>query len=202
MVLPFLRACVSRRQAVPPRRLLLYLQIGVLLLKQLYVRWRTRLPLNRVEDYERWRAAWLAFHIHTFYALRLFLAVCLAEVLCFETLERWWTRTQLRPVELTLVLVFLVIYSAYAVRERRRLQTVAREIRPQDLIKEYPPAPVVTAADGQYLARGLLTIDRGNPWIVTRSPQGLAINLGSRGIYVFTGYLTALVLVVFWGVAR
>src|SRR5262245_2172564 len=38
---------------------LLYLELGLLLLKVVFVRWRKPLPAKRTEDFLRWRAAWL-----------------------------------------------------------------------------------------------------------------------------------------------
>src|SRR5581483_10891854 len=80
---------------------LLYLQIGALLLKQLFVRWRLKYPLNRVEDYQRWRAAWLAYHLHVFDALRLLFAFALCGLLAFKTFKHWWGVERMNPVWLT-----------------------------------------------------------------------------------------------------
>jgi hypothetical protein len=179
--------------------LLLYLQAGALLLKQLFVRWRMKFPLNRVEDYRRWRAAWLTYHLHVFDALRLLLAFALWGLLAFKTFKRWWGVERVHLVWLTVALTAIVVYVFYCVREWRRLAVVEREIRPVELLKEYPPTPV---AEGRFLAGGLLYLNRDNPVILARSPQGLAINLAHRGTYILVAYLTGLILLVLWQVGH
>ncbi|HKQ77762.1 MAG TPA: hypothetical protein VJ810_28960 [Blastocatellia bacterium] len=181
---------------------ILYMQAGVLLLKQVFVRWRMKFPLRRVDDYRRWRAAWLSYHLRVFDAVRLLLAFVLWGILAFKTFKSWWGAEQMKPPGLALALVSLAVYIFYCVRERRRLEAVAREIRPIELIKEYPPPSATPAPEGRFLAGGLFYFNRDNPVIVTRSPQGLAINLASRGAYLWVAYLAGLVWLVVWQVGN
>jgi hypothetical protein len=204
---PWLGSFLGRAQAAPPSaRLLklvvfiLYLQAGVLLLKQLFVRWRMLLPLRRVEDYRRWRAAWLTYHLRVFDALRLLMASALSGGLAFKTFERWWGSAGMRPVGLGLALASVAVYTLYCLREQRRLAVVAREIKPLDLIKEYPPASAMPVAEGRFLAGGLFYLNRHNPAILARSPQGLAINLAHWGTYLWVTYPLGLVWLIVWQV--
>lgn len=194
--------------AQPDARLLravvffLYLQAGALSLKQLFVRWRMKLPLNRVEDYRRWRAAWLTYNLRVFDALRLLIAFVLWGMLAFKTFKRWWGAERVNPIGLALALTSLVAYTFYCVREQRRLAVVAREVKPLELIKEYPLASATPVPEGRFLAGGLFYLNRDNPVIVARSPQGLAINLAHWGTYLWGAYLAGLVLLVIWQVSH
>src|SRR5262245_32295038 len=178
----------------------LYMQAGVLLLKQVFVRWRMKFPLRRVDDYRRWRSAWLIYHLRVFDALRLLLAVALWGLLAFNSLKLWWGAEQGNRPGLALALGALLVYLFYCVRERRRLEVVAREIKPIELIKEYPPPSA--APEGRFLAGGLFYLNPDNPVILARSPQGLAINLANRGAYLWVAYLAGLVWLVIWQVSN
>ena len=179
---------------------ILYMQLGVLLLKVVFVRWRMKYPVRRVEDYRRWREAWLSYHLRVFDAFRLLLAFALYGLFAFRTFKSWWGAEQVNPPGLALALVSLTAYVFYCVREQRRLDVVAREIKPIELIKEYPPPSA--EPEGRFLAGGLFYLNRDNPVILARSPQGLAINLANRGTYLWVAYLTGLVWLVIWQVSN
>jgi hypothetical protein len=173
---------------------LLYLQAGLLLLKQVIVRVRMRLPLRRAAEYRRWRAAWQTYHLHVFDAVRLLWALLFCGLLAFETLAPE-AGGQVKLLIVTLFVCCVVPFIIYCIRERRRLLVVEREVRPQELVNEFPPAPV---AEGRFLAGGLLYLNRDNPVILARSPQGIAINLANRSTYLWVIYLSGLVLLVMW----
>src|SRR5499426_513845 len=116
---------------------ILYMQAGALMLKQVFVRWRMRLPLRRSDDYRRWREAWLSYHLRIFDALRLLLAFYLWGILAFKSFRSWWGAEQMKLPGLAMVLITIAVYLFYCVRERRRLALVQREIRPFELIKEF-----------------------------------------------------------------
>jgi hypothetical protein len=179
-----------------------YMQAGALMLKQVFVRWRMKLPLRRVDDYRRWREAWLSYHLRVFDALRMLLAFILWAILAFESFRLWWGAEQMKPPRLALALIAVAVYLFYCARERRRLAVVEREIRPLEFIKEYPPPSATPAPEGRFLAGGLFYLNRDNPVMVARSPQGLAINLANRGTYLWAAYLAGLVWLVVWQVSN
>ena len=79
---------------------------------------------------------------------------------------------------------------------------VAREIKPIELIKEYPPPSAAPAPEGRFLAGGLFCLNPANPVGLARSPQGLAINLANRGTYLWVAYLAGLVWLGIWQVSN
>jgi hypothetical protein len=175
---------------------LLYLQAGMLLLKRMFVRWRMKLPMRRTDDYKRWRAAWLRYHMRVFDAVRVFFALVVVDLTVANFL------LSLGMVDLQLPAVRLPIYAALAIglivycsRELRRLRVVEKEIRPVELVKEFPRPRV---AEGRFLAGGLLYFNRDNPVLLARSAQGVAINLAHPGTYVLIAYLAGLILLASW----
>ena len=59
------------------------------------------------------------------------------------------------------------------------------------------------AAEGRYLAGGLLYFNRDNPWVLVpwHSVQGVALNLAHRTTHIAAAYLTGLIILA-TGMAR
>jgi uncharacterized membrane protein len=173
---------------------ILYLQFGLMLLKVVFVRWRMPLPARRTEDFRRWRSAWLSYHLKIFDAIRMLCAVLLLSGTAFKLGYHTWSRASLMIAVPGWALVVLV-YAIYITRERRRLAVVEREVKPIELVKEFPRRPV---PDGCFFGGGLLYFNRDNPVVIVRSAQGIAINLAHPSAYVWAGYFIGLVLLTIW----
>jgi len=172
----------------------LYVQLGLLLLKVVFVRWRIPLPVRRTEDFQRWRSAWLAYHLKLFDSLRLIFVLLVPTVLTKVFLPHPVPRAAIVAL-LAVWAVAILILVLYLQREQRRLAAVEKEIKPVELVKEFPPAPV---AEGRFLAGGLLYFNRDNPRVLVRSAQGIALNLGHVSPYAWFGYFVGLVLIMTW----
>jgi hypothetical protein len=177
--------------AAMPLAWVLYLQIGLLLLKQVFVHWRLKLPLRRTEDFLRWRATWLRYHMRTFDALRVLCAAGLVHIVAFRGFGP--LPDIATPVAVALWIVSTLVYALYARREWLQVASVEREIRPVDLAREFPPSAI---PDGRFWAGGLLYFNRDNPVILARSPSGIAINLANWSTYAWVLYLAGLGLLV------
>src|SRR5581483_6959477 len=70
----------------------LYWQVGFLLVKGVFVRWRMPRPANRTEDFRRWRTVWLNHHVRVIDAVRTLSAVALLAMMAWLTYGRAWTR--------------------------------------------------------------------------------------------------------------
>jgi hypothetical protein len=173
---------------------LLYLQLGLLLLKTVFVRWRIPLPVRRTEDFRRWRSAWLTYHLRLFDALRLIFALVLPTAMTKLLLPHPFPRPAWVALVAFWVLAVLIMI-LYLVREQRRLTVVEREIKPVELVKEFPPSPI---AEGRFLAGGMLYFNRDNPRVLVRSAQGVALNLGHASPYAWFGYFLGLALIMTW----
>jgi len=184
--------------SVPPVAWMLYLQLGLLLLKRVFVLWRMPLPARRTEDFKRWRAAWLQYHLHVFDGGRLSIAVVLLAELAIKSETIRWGSTEAFAAAVVVGIGFIA-FILYAQRERARLAVVEREVRPISLANEFPSRPV---AEGRFLAGGLLCFLRDQPSVLVRSAQGIALNLAQPTTYVWIGYLAGLVGLAVWQAAR
>jgi uncharacterized membrane protein len=172
----------------------LYWQIGFLLLKGVFVRWRMPLPSNRTEDFRRWRAAWLSHNLNIFDAVRLQCGLAMLGATAWLTHVSAWPRFA-QMITLGVAILGMVVYFVYVIRESRRLAATARELKPIEMVKEFPRSPV---AQGRYLAGGLLYFNRDNPGVIVRGVNGMAINLAHRSTYAWTAYFLGLVALMMW----
>lgn len=173
---------------------MLYWQIGALLLKSVFVRWRMPLPMNRTEDFKRWRAAWLNSNLNTLDAVRMLTAVVLPWATAWMVYQRRWSLPAMIGVASGSLLI-LAVYMVYLMRVQRRLKAAEKELKPVEMVKEFPRRPV---AEGRFLAGGLLYFNRENPYLLVRSPQGVAINLSHPGTYAWTAYFAGLLALITW----
>jgi len=172
---------------------ILYLQLGLLLLKGVFVRWRMTLPARRTEDFRRWRSTWLSYHLKLFDAIRVLSALVLASTVPLR-LYVPVTRPSIIIIGSVWV-VILAVYIYYVARENRRMRAVEREIKPIELVKEFPRRPV---PEGRFLAGGLLYFNRDNPGVLVRSAQGIAINLARPTAYLWPAYFIGMATLMIW----
>jgi hypothetical protein len=196
LVLPLARG----RQLSPPAAFvwLLYLHVGLLLLKLLFVHWRMKFPVARTDDYKRWRAAWLRYHLRLFDGLRVLLTSVLLNLSVLQVLDlpehsRLW-----RLASVALWIPVLIGAVVFWVLESRRLAAAHKEIKPFELTREYPPPQ---AAEGRFLAGGLLYFNREDPLMLAASREGIAVNIAHRGTYIWVGYIIGLVGLFVWQIA-
>ena len=171
-----------------------YWQLGALLLKSVFVRWRMPLPVNRTEEFRRWRAAWLSCNLNTLDAVRLLIAAVLPWTTAWIIYRQSWPMAAMITVVSGSLLIFAV-YMVYVRRVHRRLKAAEKELKPVEMVKEFPRRPV---AEGRFLAGGLLYFNRENPYLLVRSPQGVAINLSHPGTYAWTAYFAGLLALITW----
>jgi hypothetical protein len=180
---------------------LLYWQIGLLVLKGAYIHWRMPLPANRTEDFRRWREAWLNHHLRVWDAVRLLIA--LGQLLVtIHLLGRMTSATFEsvfpRPLRLGVVVAGEIVYAAYLLRESRRIAAAVREMKPVEMVKEFPRAPV---AAGRYLAGGFIYFNPENPGVIVRGVRGVAINLAHPSTYACAAYLFGHAALMTWMVS-
>jgi hypothetical protein len=168
---------------------MLYLQVGLLLLKALFARWRMPLPVRRADDFLKWRAIWLAYYLKLFDGLRLLMALAMLSA------TFWLTRAPEAEAPLGVGwFVLLLLFAMYLRREKRQLETVARGLKVIELAQEFPRRPV---PEGRFVA-GWLYVSPGYPGMLVRSGSGIAVNLMDPATYVCMGYLLGLAALTFW----
>ena len=184
----------------PPRAFVwfLYLHAGLVLLKLVFIHWRMKFPMARTDDYKRWRAAWLRYHLRVFDGAR----VVFTSVLLNLSVRELFSFDH-RSVEWRLVSVALWVPATLAVlyvwlKENKRLGIAQKETRPFELIREYPPARPV---EGRFLAGGFLYFNRESPLMLAHGAQRIALNLAHKGTLIWAGYLIGLVALFVWQIA-
>ena len=172
----------------------LYWQIGFLLIKGMFVHWRMPLPFNQTEEFRRWRMAWLRHNMRIFDAVRLLSALSLVALMSWMTYGHEWPGI-VKITVLAVALLGMLMYAVYVTREGRRLAATERELRPVEMVKEFPRWPI---AEGRYLAGGLLYFNRDNPRVLVRSTDGIALNLAHRNTFIGLAYFMGLIAIVIW----
>jgi hypothetical protein len=168
----------------------LYWQVGLLLIKGAVIRRRMPLPANRTEDFRRWRMAWLNHKLRGYDAVRVFSALSLLLGMTWVTYGREWSHIE-QTILFGVSALVILLYLVYVSREERRLAATEKELKPVEMVKEFPH---VSVAEGRYLAGGLLYLNRDNPWVIVRSARGLALNLAHRTTHIAAVYLMGLVV--------
>jgi len=173
---------------------ILYWQLGALLLKSVSVRTRMPLPVNRTEDFRRWREIWLDCNLKTLDAIRMMSAVALPWATAWMIYRRIWSTPAMIAVASGSLLI-LGVYIVYLRRVERRLKAAEKELKPVEMVKEFPRRPV---AEGRFLAGGLLYFNRDNPSLLVRGPHGVGINLSHPSTYAWTAYFAGLLALITW----
>lgn len=175
--------------------LVLYFQAGLLLLKALFVRWRKPLPRQRVEEFLRWRAGWLRANLAILDDLRLVFALSFAGLIAWRTTDTPWSHPRVAIGLMAIAMAAIVIHAS---RERRGLAALEKELRPIELVREFPRKPV---AQGRFIG-GALYWNRDNPGVLVRGPDGVALNLAHSSTYVWAAYFVGLALLLSWLTGR
>jgi hypothetical protein len=172
----------------------LYWQLGFFLLKGVFVRWRMALPTRRTEDFRRWRAAWLTHHLKILDAVRVLFAII--QLFCVSLFIYGDQLTFSDKITAcAMASIVITVYFIYVWREGRRLAAIAREVKPIELIKEFPRPQIPC---GRFVAGGYLFINRDIPRILVRGPQGLALNLAHPSTYAWAAYFAGLIVLMTW----
>lgn len=171
-----------------------YIEAGLLLLKVVFVRWRMPLPARRTDEFRRWRSGWLSYHLKLFDSIRVVYALALLSGMWIKLTWRGWSGVSM-TVASAVWFPTLVIFIVYCARERRRLAALEKELKPIEMVKEFPRRPI---PQGRFLAGGLVYFNRDNPGVLVRSTQGIAINLGHPAAYVWAAYFIGLALLTTW----
>jgi len=173
---------------------IMYWQLGAVLLKIILVRTRMPLPVNRTEDFRRWRGMWLDCNLKILDAIRVMSAVVLPWASAWLIYQRTWSTPAIVVVAAGSLLI-LGVFTVYVRGGERRLLAAQKELKPVEMVKEFPRRPI---AEGRFLAGGLLYFNRDNPSLLVRSPHGVAINLSHPSTYAWTAYFAGLLVLITW----
>jgi len=165
--------------------LILYLNLGALLMKRAIVAWRTPAPSDDAEAYLAWREGLRRCYLFICDAVRLVwtsVLVIVAVAISFE--EPWETgsmQTGIAIATLVILAAWCVWYSHYS----KGVVAVALARKPVDF-----PSVMATAEPRP----GAVCYRRATPLSIIRTDRGLALNLGSRRTQLAGLYLCGLIL--------
>lgn len=175
--------------------LLIYVQLGGLLLKHGLVRWRQWLPGQRTEEFVRWRDEVVKFFVWGCDFIRGLCTVALvwdAVVVKYE--DTWGPDGIERKVGLLLVLGVVGAGLVGLVRRQRRLRALQQQLQPVDAFA----APPRVINPQEFFLGGLAYYNPENPTVIVPGPLVLALNFANLRTYVYTAYLAGLLLQGIW----
>src|SRR5262249_23679619 len=164
------------------------------LLKIVFVRWRMPLPARKTDEFRQWRTAWLSYHLRIFDSIRVLSATILVSGVWIKLTWGGWSRSAVIAGG-AIWIPALAWFIIFAIREGRHIAAVQKDLKPIEMIKEFPRRGV---PQGRFLAGGLLYFNRDNPVLLVRSNHGIAINLAHPSAYIWTLYFIGLALLTTW----
>jgi uncharacterized membrane protein len=187
------------RRAASCAVLALYLQLGGLLFKHALVKWRWRVPGQRVDEFLRWREAvlrywlWVCDYFRCIFSLGL-LAFVLVDVLREHDMEH----RVIFMVRLVIAGIIILAGILGYERQQKRMKPLWESLRP---LEDFS-LPPETIDHREFFWGGLCYFNAQSPALFVPGPWVYAINLANRRTYLYVAYLAVLVPLGIWcGVA-
>jgi len=177
------------RAPMGPTLLLLYLQIGFLLVKKAIVDWRAAAPLENSEIYleVRERRRRLLLFGCDFYRGAAGFVMIKEAVFQVTTDERAHWTLQFLYLAVTIACV------CFALVKSNELYAMYRKLKPlRDKKRLSAPDPK------GFVAGGLLYFDRDNPAVFVQGPKSVTLNAANYRLLLAATYLLGLMLLIMW----
>lgn len=177
------------RAPMGPPLVLLYLQIGFLLIKKAIVDWRAAAPLENSEIYleVRERRRRLLLFACDFY--RGAAGFVMIKQAIFQVTSDEWVRWTLQYTYLAVTIACV----CFAVSKTNTLYAMYRKLKP------FRDRKRLTAPDPHgFVAGGLLYFDSDNPAILVRGPRSVTLNAANHRVLLAATYLLGLILLITW----
>jgi hypothetical protein len=174
--------------------LVIYLQLGCLLLKHALVKWRMWLPGERTEEYLAWREAALRYFLWICDYFRAALAVALVAVAVFSQLRATGQSWAVMPLAVATAGGLILTASVGLLRKHRQLSILWKELQPLEAFCS-PPESI---DDSQFLLGGLCYCNADDPALFVPGPLVYALNVANKRAYLYSAYFAGLVLLGCW----
>jgi hypothetical protein len=172
--------------------LLIYLQLGSLLVKHTLVKWRMWLPGERTEVYLNWREEARRYFLWFCDYIRGMLTVGLVVFVLFthsRTVGREWTIALFGPA----LAVSAVVIALFAFAKRqRRLRALWNELQPLEAFTS-PPEPIIKS---EFFLGGLCYYNAENPALFVPGPLAYAVNLANSRAYLYSAYFAGVAILL------
>lgn len=188
------------RQSCTLAVLALYLQLGGLLIKHALVKWRWRMPGQRVDEYVRWREAVLRYWLWVCDYFRCVFTVGLLAFVAIDVLIATGARDK------TILMVRLIVAGGIILagilgfeRQQKRLKPLWEALRP---LEDFSLPPEIID-NKEFFLGGICYFNAENPALFVPGPLVYAINMANRRTYLYAAYVAVLVSLGVWcGVAQ
>jgi CubicO group peptidase (beta-lactamase class C family) len=175
--------------------LAIYLQLGGLLIKHSLVKWRWRMPAERVEEYRRWRESVLLYWLWSCDYLRLAFTIGLVSFVGIDLL--YATGAEDRTVLFCRVILAGIIVVPGILsfeRQKKRMKLHWKALQPLDAFSFGPDV----IDKNEFYFGGIVYWNPENPALFVPGPLVYAINLANRRSYLYAAYLAILVPLIIW----
>jgi CubicO group peptidase (beta-lactamase class C family) len=174
--------------------LMIYLQLGGLLIKHALTKWRMWLPGERTEDYLRWREAVLQYFLWWCDFLRISLAAMLVVVVIGTHLREAGHVQAFLLLALAAGAGLILLGSVGIKQQQHQLGALWKELQPLEAFID-PPRPIDRR---EFFLAGLCYCNADNPALLVPGPLVFAVNLANRRAYLYSAYVAGLVLLAIW----
>ena len=172
----------------------LYLQLGVLLVKDTVVRMRRRVPADDAESYARFSEEVTRYWAAICDGIRVLITCALFSTSVVAPLYERWGMTG-RWVAMSPLIVGLFVYLIRARGRILHITGASREVRPVDFSK----LPAHRPDKARFALGGLFYFDASNPRLSVRGPAGYTLNFANRRLWAFAGYAAGFAAIAILG---
>jgi len=166
--------------------LLIYLQVGMALIKRALVAWRTPAPREGAEEYLAWRDYVRRFLLTRCDAFRVLWTVCLVGWAVRQSAAEPWEESPTRTILAIALAACLAGFTVWMIQATHTFLAQARRARPVKLAQ---------LESGEGHSGRVVWYRSGNPIMLVRGVRGYALNLASARTQVGAAYLAGLVAI-------
>jgi hypothetical protein len=174
------------RQVFAVPMVLLYLELGLLLVKSLIVRWRSPIPLAGAAEYVAARERIRKYYLWTCDCYRIFIAATIV----FWAICLWVPASSLNRVVTIWMGVMIAIGIVLTIWVEMKRKQLA------DLAVRTSPARLPDLLPEQGIAKRLLCYERSAPMLLLKGARGYSINLANRLNCAGAAYLVGLAVLL------
>jgi hypothetical protein len=183
----WMRSGFSRGRIVGPT-LVLYAELGILLIKRALVEWRVSVtPSVNPERFIEWQDAGRRYFVFLCDYVRVLIV---AGLLCWSLAQAWPPDWQWRPTRLHFLAAAAVIVwlpaTIHLFRLQARFVALARTLKVE--MAGWRPAQA-SPPEGVFHLFGRLCFEPEEPKALVRGPRGLALNASSKKARIYLAYL-------------
>ncbi len=175
--------------------LAIYLQLGGLLVKHSLVKWRWRIPGERVEEYLSFRGAVLRYWLWVCDYFRCVVTVALLALVFFPYFHASGAGQKTVMIGNMLAAATLILIGTLGYeRQQRRMMSLWKAMQPLEDFTSPPEAIDIR----EFFLGGLCYFNAENPALFVPGPLVYAVNLGNKRSYLYAAYVVLMIPLGIW----